>query len=332
MPRLPGRSYRSPLCIVIRGTGERIESHSADRLGQKIEEEQAWTEPGPDSYDHLTVNRYRTDSRRGMNKIKALIVDDEPIARRNLRALLGAYPEVEVTGECGSGAEAIRMIRDGPPDLLFLDVQMPGMNGFDVLKQIDLAIIPAVIFVTAYDQYALKAFDVQALDYLLKPFDDERFAQAIGRARMQLEQRATAGLKERLRALLEGEGEGGREGEGKPASILPPKYEEKFLIKSASRVFFLRAEEIDWIEASDYYVSLHAGGQTHVLRRTMAEMEARLDPDRFCRIHRSTIVNISRVREVQTRPAGEYVVILADKTELRLSRSRKEQIERLLIR
>jgi two-component system LytT family response regulator len=258
------------------------------------------------------------------SKIKALIVDDEPIARRNLRALLRGYPDVELIGECGSGAEAVRMIRAGPPDLLFLDVQMPEMNGFEVLKQIDLAIIPAVIFVTAYDQYALKAFDVQALDYLLKPFDDERFAQAIGRARMQLEQRATAGLKERLRALLEGD--------EKPASVQPPKYEDKFLIKSASRVFFLRAEEIDWIEAADYYVCLHTSGQTHVLRRTMAEMEARLDPDRFCRIHRSTIVNMSRIREVQTRPAGEYVVVLADKTELRLSRSRKEQIERILIR
>jgi two-component system LytT family response regulator len=257
------------------------------------------------------------------SKIKALIVDDEPIARRNLRALLGGYPEVELIGECGTGAEAVSVIRAGPPDLLFLDVQMPGMNGFEVLKQIDLTMIPAVIFVTAYDQYAIKAFDVQALDYLLKPFDDERFAQAIGRARMQLEQRATAGLKERLRELLEGE--------EKPAPVGPPRYEDKFLIKSASRVFFLRAEEIDWIEASDYYVSLHAGGQTHVLRRTMADLEARLDPDRFCRIHRSTIVNIGRVREVQTRPAGEYVVVLADKTELRLSRSRKEQIERILI-
>jgi two-component system LytT family response regulator len=257
------------------------------------------------------------------SKIKALIVDDEPIARRNLRALLGGYPDVELIGECGSGAEAVRMIRAGPPDLLFLDIQMPGMNGFDMLKQIDLAIIPAVIFVTAYDQYALRAFDVQALDYLLKPFDDERFAQAIGRARMQLEQRATAGLKERLRALLAGE--------EPPAPAQPVKYEAKFLIKSVSRVFFLRAEEIDWIEAADYYVCLHASGQTHVLRRTMAEMEARLDPDSFCRIHRSTIVNISRVREVQTRPAGEYVVVLADQTELRLSRSRKEQIERILI-
>src|SRR5262249_38499442 len=257
------------------------------------------------------------------NKIKTLIVDDEPIARRNLRALLRGYSEVELIGECGSGAEAVRMIRADPPDLLFLDVQMPEMSGFDVLKQIDLAIIPAVIFVTAYDQYALKAFDVQALDYLLKPFDDERFAQAIGRARKQLEQRATTGLKERLLALLEGK--------EKPSAVRPLAYEEKFLIKSASRVFFLRAEEIDWIEAADYYVCLHTGGQSHVLRRTMSDMEARLDPAHFCRIHRSTIVNISRVREVQSRPGGEHVVVLGDKTELRLSRSRKEQIDRILI-
>src|SRR5262249_40941681 len=155
-----------------------------------------------------------------------------------------------------------------------------------------------------------------------KPFDDERFAQAIGRARTQLEQRATAGLKERLIALLEGE--------EKQSTAPAPAYEEKFLIKSASRIFFLKAEEIDWIEAADYYVCLHTGGQTHILRRTMAEMEARLDPAHFCRIHRSTIVNISRVREVQTRPGGDYVVVLVDQTELRLSRSRKEQVERIL--
>src|SRR5262245_59901592 len=179
------------------------------------------------------------------NKIKTLIVDDEPIARRNLRALLIGYPEIQLIGECGSGAEAVRMIRSDPPDLLFLDVQMPEMNGFYVLKQIDLAIIPAVVFVTAYNQYALKALDVQALEYLLKPFDDERFAQAIARARKQLEQRATAGLKERLIALLEGE--------EKVPVVEPLAYEIKFLIKSASRVFFLRAEEIDWIEAADYY-------------------------------------------------------------------------------
>ncbi|MGH9821806.1 MAG: LytR/AlgR family response regulator transcription factor [Blastocatellia bacterium] len=260
-------------------------------------------------------------------KMKTLIVDDEPIARRNLRALLRGYPEVELIGECGSGAQAVRMIQADPPDLLFLDVQMPEMNGFEVLKQIDLEQIAAVIFVTAYDQYALRAFDVQALDYLLKPFDDERFAQALGRARTLVEQRAAAGLKQRLLALLEGE--------AKPPSVQPqpaPACEGKFLIKSASRIFFVKAEEIDWVEAADYYVCLHVGGQSHLLRKTMAEMEAALDPDRFCRIHRSTIVNLSRAREVQARPGGEYVVILSDETALRLSRSRKEQIEQILTR
>jgi two-component system LytT family response regulator len=267
------------------------------------------------------------------SKIKTLIVDDEPIARRNLRALLRGCPDVELVGECGSGAQAVRMIKADPPDLLFLDVQMPEMNGFDVLKQIDLPKIGAVIFVTAYDQYALKAFEVEALDYLLKPFDDERFAHALGRARMQLEQRATAGLKQRLLALLQA-GPDQASVRSQPhdgKSPAPPRpYEDKFLIKSASRVFFVKADEIDWIEAADYYVCLHVGGQTHVLRKTMAEMEARLDPDHFCRIHRSTIVNISRVRQVQTRPGGEYAVVLADKTALRLSRSRKEQIELIL--
>src|SRR5215831_7418080 len=258
------------------------------------------------------------------NKIRALIVDDEPIARGNLRALLRGYPDVDLVGECGSGAQAVRLIQADPPDLLFLDVQMPEVSGFDVLKQIDLSRIPAVIFVTAYDQYALQAFEVQALDYLLKPFDDERFALAINRARIQIERREAAGLKQRLLALLEGEA---KPRQGRPR----PEYEEKFLVKSASRIFFVKAEEIDWVEAADYYVCLHVGGQSHMLRETMSEMEAKLDPAQFCRIHRSTIVNLRRIREVQSR-SGEYVVILADETALRLSRSRKEQIEQILNR
>lgn len=257
-------------------------------------------------------------------KIKTLIVDDEPIARRNLRALLHGCVDVEVIGEAGSGAQAIKLIQIAPPDLLFLDVQMPEMNGFEMLKQIDLAQIPAIIFVTAHDQYALRAFEVQALDYLLKPFDDERFAQALERARTQIEQREAAGLKERLVALLEGD--------AKTLTAPPrPAYEEKFLIKSASRIFFVTAEEIDWIEAADYYVCLHVGGQSHLMRETMTEMEAKLDPARFCRIHRSTIVNLQRIREVHARN-GEYIVVLADETALRLSRSRKEQIEQILNR
>ena len=258
------------------------------------------------------------------HKIKTLIVDDEPIARSNLRALLRGHTDVELIGEAGSGARAIKLIQAAPPDLLFLDVQMPEMNGFEVLKRIDLAQLPAVIFVTAYDQYALRAFEVQALDYLLKPFDDERFAQALDRARQQIEQREAAGLKQRLLALLEGEAK-------ISAPPARPAYEEKFLIKSASRIFFVKAEEIDWIEAADYYVCLHVGGQSHLLRETMAEMEAKLDPAQFCRIHRSKIVNLQRIREVQSH-GGEYVVMLADDTTLRLSRSRKEQIEQILNR
>ena len=257
-------------------------------------------------------------------KIRTLIVDDEPIARRNLRALLGGDHEVEIVGECGSGPQAVRLIQANSPDLLFLDVQMPEMDGFEVLKRLDPGQLPAVIFVTAYDQYAIKAFEVQALDYLLKPFNDERFAQALGRAKTQLAQREAAGLKQRLLALLETEA-------GRPTPA-PPIYEEKFLIKSASRVFFVKAEEIDWIEAADYYVCLHVGGQSHLLRETMSEMEAKLAPARFLRIHRSTIVNLSRVRSIQTRAGGEYAVVLEDGTLLRLSRSRKEQVEQILNR
>jgi two-component system LytT family response regulator len=257
-------------------------------------------------------------------KIKTLIVDDEPIARHNLRALLRSYSDIELVGEAGSGEQAIKLLQAASPDLLFLDVQMPEMNGFEMLKQIDLAQIPAVIFITAYDQYALKAFEVQALDYLLKPFDDERFAQAIARARTQIEQRNAAGLKERLLALLEGE-------EKISPSSAQPAYEEKFLIKTASRIFFVKVEEIDWIEAADYYVCLHVGDQSHLLRETMAEMEAKLNPAQFCRIHRSTIVNLRRIREVKSHN-GEYVVILANETALRLSRSRKEQVEQILNR
>ena len=258
-------------------------------------------------------------------KIRALIVDDEPLARRNIRALLSDDAEVEIVGECGSGAQAVKLIQASPPDLLFLDVQMPEMSGFDVLKKIDLGQIPAIIFVTAYDQYALQAFEVQALDYLLKPFDDERFALALSRAKAQIEQREAAGLKKRLLALLEAEA-------GQRAATPPPQYEEKFLVKSASRVFFVKADEIDWIEAADYYVCLHIGHQSHLLRETMSEMETKLNPEQFLRIHRSAIVNLSRVKQVEARPGSEYTVTLQDGTSLRLSRSRKEQLEQILNR
>lgn len=248
-----------------------------------------------------------------------MIVDDEPIARRNIRALLALDPDVEIMGECGSGAKAVKLIQANPPDLLFLDIQMPEMSGFDVLKKIDINRVPAIIFVTAFDQYALRAFEVQALDYLLKPFDDERFEQAVARAKSQIEQREAAQLKKKLLALMEIEERD------------KPDYAEKFLIRSASRVFFVRADEIDWIEAADYYVRLHVGNHAHMLRETMAELETRLDPEKFLRIHRSVIVNLSRVREAQMK-GGECALILHDGTSLKLSRSRREQIERILSR
>ncbi len=259
-------------------------------------------------------------------KIKTLIVDDEPVARKNLRALLKDDPDIEIIGECGSGTEAVRFIRQHPPDLLFLDIQMPEMNGFEVLEETGVEPIAAIIFVTAFDRYALRAFDVHALDYLLKPFDDDRFELALRRAKSQIEQRDAGELSKKLFALLEDHGER-RTKEAEEKS-----YTEKFLIKSSSRVFFLKAEEIDWIEASDYYVTLHAGRQSHLLRETMSELESKLDPEKFLRIHRSTIVNLCRIKQVESQPGGNYAVILKDGAQLKLSRSRRKKLEMILDR
>ena len=262
---------------------------------------------------------------RVIRKIKTVIVDDEPIARRNLRALLERDPEVEIVGEAGSGAEAIRLVRANPPDLLFLDIQMPEMNGFEALEWIGAQSVAAIIFVTAFDQYAVRAFEVHALDYLLKPFDDARFEAALGRAKSQIEQREARELSRKLFALLEGHRQ--ISDESKKAD-----YQTEFMIKSASRVFFVKADEIDWIEAADYYVRLHTGDQSHMLRETMAELEAKLDPQKFMRIHRSTIVNLDRVKQIEARAGGDYAVILHDGTDLKLSRSRREQINLILRR
>jgi two-component system LytT family response regulator len=255
-------------------------------------------------------------------KIRVLIVDDEPVARQNIRALLGDDRDIEIAGECGSGPKAVKLIQTLAPDLIFLDIQMPEMNGFDVLRKIDADKMPAIIFITAFDQYAIRAFEVQALDYLLKPFDDERFEMALSRAKSQIEQRGAAALKKKILALLETQLDSGT----------GPSGVEKFLIKSASRIFFVSADEIDWIEAADYYTRLHVNGQSHMLRETMADLEGRLDPERFLRIHRSAIVNLSRVEEVQPRSGGEYVVVLRDGTALKLSRSRRNRLETILSR
>jgi len=252
-------------------------------------------------------------------KIKAIIVDDEPPARRNLRALLKGVADIELVKECGNGRDAVSSIRAFQPELVFLDVQMPEMDGFEVLEQLTAQPLPVIIFVTAYDQYALKAFEVSALDYLLKPFDDARFHKALTQARRQIEQQDASELGRKLLTLM-----GTRE-----IRTEAPRYLTRLMVKTAGRVIFIRVDEIDWIEAYDNYVRLHVGGKGHLLRQTMNELEAALAPEQFARIHRSSIVNLDRVKELHPH-VNEHVVILQDGTELKLSRTRKEWLEQWL--
>jgi len=256
-------------------------------------------------------------------QIRTIIVDDEPLARRNIRLLLKDDHEIDIAGEANSGREALALIRKHSPDLVFLDIQMPEMDGFGVLENLDAERLPVIVFVTAFDQYALKAFEFHALDYLLKPFDDARFGKALAQAKLQVEQRELKDLSQRLVALLESREQRSEE----PARN---KYVSRLLIKSAGRVFFLKTDEIDYVQAEDYYVKLHVGRKGHLLRETMNEMEAKLDPAKFLRVHRSSIVNIERIRELQQHFNGEYIVLLHDGTELKLSRSRREQLQTLL--
>jgi two-component system LytT family response regulator len=252
-----------------------------------------------------------------MERIRTLIVDDEPLARERIRALLEDQVDIDVIGECTDGREAITCIREQRPDLLFLDVQMPLTDGFGVLDAISSERLPAVIFVTAYDQYALRAFDVHALDYLLKPFDRERFQKAVARARRQIRRERTGDIDERLRALIK---------DIKTES----KALERLVVKAAGRVVFLKTEEIDWIEAAGNYVRLHAGRESHLLRETMNALEAKLDPNKFLRIHRSTIINIERIKELHPLFRGEHVVILQDGTRLTLGRVYRDKLQELL--
>jgi two-component system, LytTR family, response regulator len=258
-------------------------------------------------------------------KFKTLIVDDEPLARRTIKALLEDDPAMEIIGECGSGREAVNFIREQPPDILFLDIQMPGMNGFEVLARIEHDRIPAVVFVTAFDQYALKAFEVHALDYLLKPFTDQRFKETLRQAKTNVEMREMNRLSQSLMALLK-EHAGLQTGRAMRKSYL-----SRFMIKLGGRVVFINAAEVDWIAADNYYIKLHVGGKSHLLRISMNELEEKLDPEKFLRIHRSTIINFDRVKELHQNPNGEYVVVLKNGTELKLSRSRRERLMELLM-
>ncbi|HSY13166.1 MAG TPA: response regulator [Verrucomicrobiae bacterium] len=231
-------------------------------------------------------------------KIRTLIVDDEPLARSNLAVLLRRDPEIEIVGECGSGVEAPEKIRRSQPELVFLDVQMPECDGFDVLELLGKDVPPAIVFVTAYDQYALRAFEAGALDYLLKPFDNARFHQALQRAKQKI-------------AL----------GSAQPRKL------ERLAIKSAGQVAFVSLSEIEFVEAADYYAALHVGTKTHLLRRSMSELEQDLDPAFFCRIHRSTIVNLNQVQGLRLNEDGEYTVLTKSGASLRLSRRYRKQLQ-----
>jgi len=231
---------------------------------------------------------------------RALIVDDEPLARESIRVLLERDPEVEIVGEC-SGADAAAAVARTRPHIMFLDVQMPEIDGFDLLGQIGERAVPAVVFVTAFDAFAVKAFEVQALDYLLKPFDDARFIRTLDRA------------KQRVVAP-------------------PPKgetYRRRFLVRVHERIVVVNASDIDWIEAADYYVTIHAAGHTYLLREPLSDLEKTLDPAVFFRVHRSGIVNLGRIREIHPMFRGDAMLVLNDGSHVKLSRARRDEFERV---
>ena len=237
-------------------------------------------------------------SEKHLSKIRTLVVDDEPLARANITASLRNDPEIQIIGEAGSGMEAIAEIRHQKPDLVFLDVQMPECDGFDVMEFLGNDLPPAAIFVTAYDQYALRAFEVGALDYLLKPFDNTRFELALAGAKQKIKHGKN--FQQRL---------------------------DRLVVKGTWQVWFVKIPEIDCIEAADYYACLHVGNKTHLLRRSMAELEQELDPSSFCRVHRSSIVNLNRVDRIELNEDGEHDVLLTNGVRLRLSRRYRKELQ-----
>jgi len=241
-------------------------------------------------------------------------VDDEPLARERLASLLSAEQDIEVVAQCRDGEEAVAALEQHTPDLVFLDVQMPGLNGFEVLEAVGPEKMPLVVFVTAYDQHALRAFQVRALDYLLKPFDRDRFKDALQRARAHIQRDETGDLGRRLLALV------------KDLRRDQPKT-DRLVVKSGGRLFFLRTDEIDWVQAAGNYVRLHVGSASHLLRETMNAIEGRLDPEKFFRIHRSRMVNMERIQEMQPWLNGEYAVLLRTGTRLTLSRGYREKLQ-----
>ena len=249
--------------------------------------------------------------------LRILLADDEPVARRRMRRLLRPVVDVEIVAECGDGASTVEMIGSRQPDLVFLDVQMPELDGFEVLQAVGAERLPAIIFVTAFDQYALRAFEVHALDYLLKPVDGDRLLDALARARAALANRQPAAGDPRLLALLGG-------------LVSDRKYLARLPVRSDDRLLVVDLRDVDWISAADNYVMLHVAGREHVVRDTMARLERELDPARFVRIHRSTIVQMDRVRELLPDFHGDFAVVLKNGTRLTLSRRHRVTFEKAL--
>jgi two-component system, LytTR family, response regulator len=250
-----------------------------------------------------------------MDRIRALVADDEPLARRGIRQLLEPHLDIDVVGETRNGYETIQALRELKPDLLFLDVQMPELDGFGVLREVGVDCMPAVIFVTAYDQFAVAAFDAHALDYLVKPLEIARFSQAVERVRERLQSAKAVDLSRKLAALLET-----REKE---------RARQRILVSTAIGDLVIDADEIDWIEADDYYAAIHAHDKRHLIRESLASLEQRLDGGQFVRPHRSAIVNIYRVRELRNE-AGETLLVLRNGTRVPVSRRRRARVTQLL--
>ena len=245
--------------------------------------------------------------------MRVLIVDDEPLARRGLRRLLESEPDVEIVGEAASGTAAVDAIAALKPELVFLDIQMPEMDGLEVVAAVTPEKMPAVVFVTAYDRYALDAFDLNAADYVLKPVDPERFARALARARQRLASGDRGDLERRLMRLL--------------ASRPQP---ERLAVRSAGKIQFVTVDDIDWINAEDNYVRIYAAGKTYLMRETVGGIEARLDPAKFMRIRRSTIVRIERIKEIRPLMNGTFELLLEDGTRVTSARRFRESIEKLV--
>lgn len=268
-------------------------------------------------------------------KIRALIVDDESLAREALLVMLDDDPEIEVVAECRNGREAVTVIREQSPDVVFLDIQMPEMDGFQVVEEVGPMRMPVTIFVTAYDKHALRAFEAHALDYLLKPFDHDRFNTALQRAKTFVRQQKLGEISESLFAVLQDlkskDGESPSDTDNRrPERVAHQEPIARVVIKSGGRIYFLKTEEIDWVEGAGDYLTLHSGGQTHLIRETMGNLHAKLDPQKFLRIHRSTIVNIERIKDIRPLYKGEYVITLTSGIRLKASRGYRHELRPLL--